>query len=307
MAEQHNHTKHSKGLSLAFWLNAGFSVVELIGGIYTNSTAIITDAIHDFGDALAIGAGIVFEKISRKKRSPQFSYGYRRWSLLSALLLSVMLLAGAGIMLWKSVNAFMQPHEVNSIGMLWLAVAGIAVNGLAFLRIRNSGEGHHHHHGHSHDHSHSHNSKAIMLHLLEDVLGWIAVLVGAIIIYYTQWYWIDPLLSVAIALFVIYNAIKNLSGVMRVMLQAVPMEMNVDHVSKELADIEGVTSVHDVHLWSVDGSYTVGTFHLVLTPAASQNTNQLMEAAAVVFKKYKIDHPTVQWENEQYNCPFAQC
>lgn len=306
------HSTHSnitqKGLALAFWLNAGFCLVEIAGGIFTHSTAIITDAKHDFGDALAIGAAILIERIASSARTKSFSYGYRRLSLLSAILLSVMLLVGATVMIWKSGIAFSEPKLVNSAGMLCLSVLGTAVNLFAFLRIRN-GHGSHQHglhpHGDHHDPKHNYNSRAIMLHLLEDVLGWIAVLLGAIMIYFTGWSWIDPLLAMVIGVYVLYNAVKNLSATMAVMLQALPKGLEVEQLEQDLRSIEGVNDIHDMHIWSLDGSYTVGTFHLVTS--GMHSSSQLMDKACAIFKKHKIDHPAVQWEDAQYNCSLVNC
>src|SRR5690606_32088559 len=190
------HRSKNKGLSLAFWLNLLFSIVEGIGGMLTNSTAILADAFHDFMDAVAIGVAVALERLSGRKRSDKFSYGYRRFSLLAALGMSLLLCGGAAVMIVNAVQSFVQPEPVNSPGMLWLAVLGIAVNGFAFLRIRRGPT-----HSHSNHPSTDHNSRAITLHLLEDVLGWIAVLLGATVIYFTNWFWIDGVLALGIACF----------------------------------------------------------------------------------------------------------
>lgn len=136
MEQQHEHKTDKNGLTLAFWLNLLFAIIEVVGGIFTNSTAIIADAFHDFMDAIAIGVAVLFEKISGKKRSSNFSYGYKRFSLLSALGLSLFLLIGAVFMIISGIESFIQPKEVNSVGMLWLAVLGVSINGFAFLRIK---------------------------------------------------------------------------------------------------------------------------------------------------------------------------
>lgn len=214
----HNHSKDN-ALSFAFWLNLAFSIVEVIGGVLTNSRAIIADAFHDLMDAVAIGLAILLEKVSGKKRSAKFSYGYKRFSLLSALGLSIFLLAGSVTMIIAGYHSFFAEKDVHSVGMLGLAILGLAVNGFAFLKIKNGGG--HHHHGHRHG-GHNHNSQSIMLHLLEDVLGWAAVLIGAVIIYFTGWNWIDGVLTIGIALYVGFNAIKSLFAKVKVLLQSVP-------------------------------------------------------------------------------------
>ncbi len=306
--EEHHHSDNKNGLTLAFWLNLIFAVIEVVGGIVTNSTAIIADAFHDFIDATAIGIAVLFEKISEKKRSSNFSYGYKRFSLLSALGLSLFLLIGAVFMIKSGIESFIQPKEVNSIGMLWLAVLGVSINGFAFLRIKNGNREHHHHaHNHSHGHSHNHNSKAIMLHLLEDVLGWVAVLIGAIVIYFTGWNWIDGLLAIAIAAFISYNATKNLIGTLKVMLQAVPENVNIENLTTELNKIEGVVNIHDFHIWSLDGNYNVASLHAVLEGKDNGSENKIYKTVSELFNKYNIQHPTVQMETNTQDCRFVNC
>jgi len=307
--EEHHHSEDKNGLTLAFWLNLIFAIIEVFGGIFTNSTAIIADAFHDFMDAIAIGVAVLFEKISGKKRSTNFSYGYKRFSLLSAIGLSLFLLIGAVFMIISGIESFIQPKEVNSIGMLWLAVLGVSINGFAFLRIKNgNGEHQHHHaHSHSHGHSHNHNSKAIMLHLLEDVLGWIAVLIGAIVIYFTGWYWIDGVLTIAIAAFISYNATKNLIGTTKIMLQAVPENVNIKNLTTELNKIEGIVNIHDFHIWSLDGNYNVASLHAVVENRDGYSENKIHKTIFELFNKYDIQHPTVQIESDMSNCKLVTC
>lgn len=293
---------------MAFWLNLFFSIVEIIGGLLTNSTAILADAFHDFMDAMAIGSAVLLEKLSGKKRTPRFSYGYKRFSLLSALGMSLFLLIGAALMTVSGIKTLIRPEEVNSVGMLWLAVLGIAVNGFAFLRIRN-GDGHHHAHahGHSHGHGHNHNSRAIMLHLLEDVLGWAAVLVGAVVIYFTNWFWIDGALALGIALFIGYNATRNLVSTLKVLLQSVPEDVDMEQLTSELQQIEGVQDVHDLHIWSLDGSYHVGSLHAVVNTSAQNLAAEIYAAIVRLLEKHRIHHPTIQLETDTAACKLAHC
>jgi cobalt-zinc-cadmium efflux system protein len=304
--EHHHNT--SKGLTLAFWLNLLFSVVEVIGGVVTNSTAIIADAFHDFMDAMAIGAAVVLEKISGRKRTLQFSYGYKRFSLLSAIGMSLFLLVGAVLMVIAAVQSFIHPEPVNSAGMWWLAILGIVINGFAFLKIKKSNGTDQHAHYHEHSHAQeNHNSKAIMLHLLEDVLGWIAVLIGASIIYFTGWYWIDGVLALGIAIFISYNAIRNLIATSRVLLQAVPANVDINKLAAELNTIEGVENIHDLHVWSLDGNYHVGSLHVVMSKQMPQPEKNIYEAVIELMNKYQIQHPTIQIETDLHNCKLADC
>ena len=309
MAHSHDH-HHSPqdGLTLAFWLNLLFSIVEVIGGIAINSTAIIANAFHDFTDAVAIGLTVLLEKQSNKTRTPKFSYGFKRFSLLSALSMSIFLLTGAIFMCISAYKSFINPEVINSKGMLWLAVLGITINGLAFLKIKKSSDdSHQHDHPHEHGHSHSHNNKAVMLHLLEDVLGWTAVIIGAIIIHFTNWYWIDSVLTFAIALFIGYNATSNLISTMKVLLQAVPVNINIEKLSNELLQINGVENIHDLHIWSLDGRYNVGSLHAVVKTEDQNQKDAILSAIYQVMNKHKIQHPTIQIEGNTNSCKLVNC
>lgn len=281
--------KANNQLSLAFFLNLFFAVIELVGGILTNSTAIIADAFHDFMDAVAIGIAVYMDKFSKKPASSTFTYGYRRFALLSAIIMSAILLVGAAFMLYNGFIFINKPREVNSLGMLGLAVLGIAVNGFAFLRIKKGNE-HEHHHAHAHT-SHDGNSKAIMLHLLEDVLGWIAVLLDAIVMYFTNWYWIDSVLTIAIALFIAYNALRNLYDTFAVLLQAVPKEIDLQKLTTELSQINHITKINDLNVWSIDGQQHIATLKIQVSTA---NVEEIKQQVQTVFTKYNISNVTIQ-------------
>jgi len=306
--EHHDHGEEGKtaenGLVTAFWLNFLFSIVELVGGVITQSTAIVADAFHDFMDSVSIGLAIQLEKFSKKKRTDRYSYGYKRFSMLSALGLSLFLLIGAIGMFIGAYHSFIEPKEIKSGGMILLAVVGLIVNGAAVLRVKQGGDGHHHHH---HGGGHNHNSRSIMLHLLEDVLGWAAVLVGAVVMYFTGWYWIDGVLTLGIAAFIGYNAWKNLSGIVEVMLQSIPRNVDMAQLSQDLARVEGVCGVHDLHVWSLDGSYNVGSVHAVLTPQYQALESDRRDQIIRLMKQHNIHHPTVQMETQGQTCGFEQC
>jgi cobalt-zinc-cadmium efflux system protein len=292
MSHDHHHHHHFSGsnaLTFAFFLNLGFSIIELVGGILTNSTAIVADSFHDFMDAMAIGVAVYFEKISKKKRTEQFSYGYRRFNLVSALGLSVVLLVGAAVMVYNAILSFQIPKEVHSLGMLGLAILGMLVNGAAFFRLKNDEES-------------NNNRKAVMLHILEDVLGWIAVFVGSIIIYFTHWNWIDGLLAIGIAGFISYNAIKNIIDTMKIMLQSVPENIDVEQLSKDIRNIEEVVDFHDLRIWTMDGNYHVGSLHVQIPTDSKIKYAELYDKVQVVLLNYHIEHATIQVETLEDNC-----
>ncbi|WP_303180459.1 cation diffusion facilitator family transporter [uncultured Butyricimonas sp.] len=288
----HSHGDSTKNLGIAFFLNLGFAVIEIIGGVWTNSVAIISDAVHDFGDAFSIGVSFFLERYSKKRRTRTFTYGYKRFSTLGALINSIVLLVGSVFVFMETIPRLFHPAEVNYSGMMWLAIAGLAVNGFAALRLMKGN---------------SISQRAVMLHLLEDVLGWLAVLVGSLVIRYTGWYFIDPLLSVCIGIFILTNVCRNLYAIFRILLQATPEHIPEDKVKLVLEGVPGVKEVHDLHVWTLDGEKNIASAHLIVPDVASrEDVIKVKHEAVDKLKEMGIDHLTVEIEYESegcYSCP----
>ncbi len=278
----HNHSA-TANLKVAFFLNLGFTIIEFIGGTLTNSMAILSDAIHDLGDTIAIGSSLFLENYSQKGKTKKFSFGYKRFSLLSALINSVILLAGSLIIIIESVPRLLNPEPVNAEGMLYLAILGVAFNGAAVIRLKNKGN--------------SVNQRTVMLHLLEDALGWIAVLLGSIVMMIVDVPIIDPLLSLGIALYILWNAFRSLRQVLHIFLQGTPENVDLEKVRKDLESLKEVQGIHDTHVWTMDGQYSILSVHLVIN-----ENKRLSELAELrknikgVLKEHHIDHITVQFE-----------
>lgn len=300
--QENNDSQH--GLLFAFWLNLLFSIIEFIGGILTNSTAIMTDALHDFTDALSIRIAIKMEKISTKKPDNIFSYGYQRFSMLSALGMSLFLLVGGIFMILGAYRSLIHPKEIHDLGMIGLAFFGIFINGLAFLRLQN-GEGHGHKHHHHHHEHHHHNQRAIMLHLLEDVLSWIAVLIGAVVIHFTKWFWIDGILTIGIALFIMYNATRNIIEIMQILLQRIPKHIDFKALRHDITNIESVDKIDHLHVWSLDGDEAVGTVQVITKNNVTHEENELLYEVTELMEKYHIQHSTVQIQKGEYTKPSS--
>ncbi len=295
MGHNHDHShNHSEGnVKVAFFLNLSFTIIEIIGGLYTNSLAILSDALHDLGDSLSLGLSWYFQKLSKKGRTKTFSYGYKRFSLLGAIINSIVLVAGSIFILTKAIPELFNPEETNVEGMLYLSILGIVVNGAAVFKLR-KGE--------------SLNEKVVSLHLLEDVLGWVAVLIGSIIMMFTDAPFIDPLLSVLISLFVLYNVYRNLKKSMLVILQGIPEEVSVDDIRQKLKDMPEVTDIHDCHAWSMDGEYNILTVHLRLAKDYKLSEQaKLKEKVKAQLKDESIDHITVEFEGQNENCRLEDC
>ncbi|MBE6795585.1 MAG: cation transporter [Ruminococcaceae bacterium] len=280
----HHHHSHSsqKNIGTAFFLNLLFVFVELAGGYLTGSFAILSDAIHDFGDCATIGLAWILEKISHKKADEKYTYGYKRYSLISGLMTSAVLVAGSVGVIIGSVMNFFEIREINGIGMLLISVFGVAINGFA---------------AHKTSHGNGAGEKAINLHLLEDVLGWLAVFVGSIFVYFLNWCFIDSLLSLIIAAFILWNAVKNVIDVLCVMLEKTPVGFSVEEYRKALTAVEGVVDVHHIHIWSLDGEKNLATVHI--TPEKSieiPHLNDIKKEVIDVSKKRGIEHITIEFD-----------
>jgi len=289
----HDHSHDSTGdLRLAFFLNLSFTIIEIAGGIWTNSLAILSDAIHDLGDSLSLGMAWYLESYARKDKDKKYSYGYRRYSLLSALINTVVLIVGSIFILSRAVARLFNPEPVNAKGMILFAVLGIIVNGLAMLRVRGGK---------------SLNAQVVAWHLIEDVLGWVAVLIMSIVLLFTDLYILDPIFSILITGFVLYNVIKNLRKTLALFLQAVPENMDLEMIENRLLAIDNVCSSHHTHIWSMDGEHHVLTTHLVVEEDTSQDEVLcIKEDINQLSNEMGFLHTTVEIEYGDEKCSMAE-
>jgi cobalt-zinc-cadmium efflux system protein len=290
----HHHEHDSSGkLRAVFFINLIFAILELVGGLLTNSMAILSDALHDLGDSMAIGLSWIFERISRKKRDQNFSYGYKRFSLISATISGLILLGGSVIIIIEAVPRFWNPEPVQTFGMLIFSVFGILVNGAAAWKMWGAGNA---------------NEKVVKWHLLEDVLGWVAVLVGSVIIHFTDWYFIDPLLSIGIAVFILFGVYRTLSETVTIFLQAVPDDISVKAIHDQLITIPHVSEVHDIHVWTMDGQYNVLSCHLVVDDDTSATeVKNIKKQARHIASSFGINHQTFEVETMDDVCEYQDC
>lgn len=284
---QHDHHHSSENLKVAFFLNFGFTLLEIAGGIWTNSIAILTDAVHDLGDSISLGLAWYFDRLSEKGRTPRYTYGYRRYRLFGGLITGLLLLAGLGFVLWHSIARLAHPAEVNAPGMMGLAVLGILFNGAAVLRVR---------------HGSSLTEKLVSWHLIEDTLGWIAVLIGAGIMTIWDLPIIDPILSISIAIFVLWNVGKNLTKVLSVFLQTTPEGFSLTSFENEILAIKGVASVHHIHCWSIDGESHVLSAHIVRDGNTIPDTT-LKNKVRALLDPEAFEHITLELEDPGEACP----
>lgn len=254
----HHHHHHGKdgrfsALVVAFLLNFGFCVVEAFGGYYASSQAIMADALHDFGDSLSLLLLIALRWMSSKPAGESYSFGYRRLNLLGASIVGLSLIIGCLVILGSSLPLILQPRVVNSPLMMALAVIGIGVNGIAFYRLRSHG---------------GVGERLVTLHLLEDLWGWVIVFIGAVVIHFLSWYWLDPLLSVFLAFYILWQSFGQMRVIGRLLLLGSSSEFSQAKVTGLLEGIEGVKSSHHVHVWELDQGFHVITAHLVIARGA---------------------------------------
>lgn len=287
----HHHTPHehpkasTKAFTWAFFLNFSFTIIEFIGGVLTNSVAIISDAIHDLGDTIALAFAWYMERVSGKKRNKDYTFGFRRFSVLGALVNSSILLVGSLIITGRAIWWFFEPLTPHAEGMMALALLGILVNGFAFFKLYSKT---------------NLNQRTASLHLLEDVLGWVAVLVGGFIISRTGWNWIDPALSILIATFIFRNALKNLRACVNILLQRNPGNVNPEKLEAEIKNFAGVTSVHDMHIWTLDGNFHVISLHVVVEDSLDRGQlKSLRESLREALRNQGFSHITIETEHRQ--------
>ncbi|MDY0779422.1 cation diffusion facilitator family transporter [Tenacibaculum sp. IB213877] len=293
----HNHHHHShdastENIKTAFFLNLFFTIIEFVGGFFTNSLAIMSDALHDLGDSITLGASWYFQKLSTKEANKKYSYGYKRFSLLGAIINSVILIIGSIFIIKEAIPRITNPQQADANGMMWLAILGVIVNGVAVFKLRQGN---------------SINERVVSLHLLEDVLGWIAVLVASIVMQFWDVPILDPILSLLIALFVLYNVVRNMKDSLQIILMATPKEVSIENVKEKLLMFDGVVDAHDIKLWTLDGESNILTAHIVVSdeihiPNKTETLKQNIKHS--LLDNFGVKHITLELERKEEDCEY---
>ena len=280
--------KSEKNILIAFLLNLAFSIFEFFGGIFTNSIAILSDSIHDIGDAASIGIAYLLEKKSKKQPDKTYTYGYLRYSVIGSIISTLILLVGSILVVLNAINRIIKPVDINYNGMIIFAVVGVIVNFLAAYFTR---------------HGDTLNQRTVNLHMLEDVLGWAVVLIGAIVMRFTDFKLIDPILSIAVAIYIFIHAFSHLKEALDLFLEKIPENISVDEIKEHLTEIDGVLDVHHIHIWSIDGNQNYATMHVVTN---SEHT-AIKKAVKEKLKEHGIVHATLELEGENERCEDEDC
>ena len=280
--------KTEKNILIAFVLNLAFAIFEFFGGIFTGSVAILSDAVHDLGDAASIGLSYFLEKKSRKQADDVYTYGYLRYSVLGGGITNLILLLGSCLVIYKALGRIIHPGDLHYDGIILFALVGCGVNFLAVFLTRNGD---------------SINQKAVNLHMLEDVLGWLVVLVGALVMRFTHWALIDPILSIGVALFILIHSLRNLKQILDLFLMKIPQGIQMEEILNRLLALEEVLDVHHIHIGSMDTQHHYATMHIV----TNADHHRVKEQVRRVLQTHHIDHVTLELEAPGEHCHEKAC
>ena len=281
--------KTEKNILIAFLLNLSFSLFEIIGGLFTNSIAIVSDAIHDFGDSISIGVSYLLEKKSKKKPDYKYTYGYTRYSVLGAIITNTILILGSIFVIYNAITRIIKPEQINHNGMIIFAIIGTIVNIIAAYATKEGD---------------SLNQKAVNLHMIEDVLGWIVVLIGAIIIKFTNITIIDPILSIIVALYILIHATKSFKTIFDLFLEKTPEDIEIEELKHHILEIKGVLDIHHIHIWSIDGFNNYATMHIVTD---TKKIEELKHSIKEELNEHGISHTTIEIEDKDSQCNEKEC
>lgn len=277
--------KTEKNILIAFSLNLFFSIIEIIGGILTNSISILSDAVHDLFDSFSILLSYILEKKSKKKCNSLYTYGYKRYSVLGAFITSFLLFISSLLIIYHSILRIFNPIIVNYNGMIIIAIFGVIINSLAVYFTKDGD---------------SLNQRAVNLHMFEDVLGWLIVLIGSFIIKLTKLLWLDSVLSIIISIIIILRIINHLNEVLNLFLLKTPSDIDIKEIKKHIMSIDGVKDVHHLHVWSLDGINNFATLHVVTSCNVKDKIRSEM-------KEFEINNVTIEVENIDEVCLCKHC
>lgn len=280
--------KTEKNILIAFILNISFSIFEFFGWLFTWSISILSDSIHDLWDALSIGISYFLEKKSKKEPDKNHTYGYIRYSVIGSVITTSILLFGSMFVIYESINRIITPVEINYNGMIIFAIFWVIVNSIAsYVTSRGN----------------SLNQKSVNLHMLEDVLWWIVVLIWSILMKFTNISIIDPILSICVALFILYHATKNLKEIVNLFLEKIPDWIDIDEIKNHILQVEWVKDVHHIHIRSIDWYNNFATLHVVVEKYSEEVKHKVKEE----LHEHKICHSTIELELKNENCEDKKC
>ena len=262
---------------LAFFLNLTYAIVEFIAGGVFGSSAVLADSVHDLGDAIAIGISAFLESISNREEDSHYTLGYKRFSLLGAMVTAVILMTGSVLVILENIAKIFHPQPVNDEGILWLGIIAITINVLASLVIRKG---------------QTKNESILSLHFLEDTLGWVTVILMGIVLRFTDWYILDPLLSLVISFFILSKALPRFWSTLKIFLDAVPEGVDIQKIKTDLAELDHVASINQLNLWTMDGLEKNAIVHVCLKEMEHMETCK--ESIRIFLKNCGFQNITIE-------------
>lgn len=281
----HKHQVEGKNLFLSIILNVVITVAQIVGGILSNSLALISDALHNFSDVLSLVFSYVAHKLSRRKASLDQTFGYKRAELLAAFVNAATLIIVAFILIYGAIERLINPHEIESNLVIWLALLGIVVNGLSVLLLKK-------------DADHNLNMKSAYLHLLTDMMASVAVLVGGLLMKFYGWFWVDSVMTILIAIYLIVVGFDLIIKSTKMLMLFTPNDIDIKAIVREVHKIEGVNKLHHIHVWHLNEEELHLEAHLDCSEdiKMSEFNDLLFKVEEVLFHQFGINHINIQPE-----------
>ncbi len=275
------HKQASSNISITLILSFLFNIVVIIGGLYTNSIAIVSDAIHDMTDTFCLLISWILERASLKGKNDKYTYGYQRLSILSAIITSVFVIIASLLVIYESVTRIFSVVSPNPEGMFFFSIIGIIFKGLSVYKVYNG---------------QTYNEKAISFHLLGDVFRWLAILILSIVLMFWNVPILDPLISLIIAIWLIYTLGKTLLDSLRIMLQKVPEEYDLKKLKENILNIDNVSEILDIHLWSLDGIDLILTAKIKVESSQKEDLLKIREEISKLSDDFDVSEETIEFE-----------
>ncbi|WP_409304476.1 cation diffusion facilitator family transporter [Peribacillus sp. SCS-155] len=286
----HHHSSNKKALLASFILIASFMVIEVIGGLYTNSLALLSDAGHMLSDAAALGLSYVAILLGERKATKSKSYGYRRFEIIAASINGLTLIAISIYIFYEAFHRMIQPPEVQSLGMLSISILGLVVNIIAAWILMKG------------DKDENLNVRSAFLHVMGDMLGSIGAIGASLLIYFFNWGIADPIASIIVAVLIVISGWRVTRESFHILMEGTPSQIDMKEVKSALLEIPRVCGVHDLHIWTITSGFPTLSCHVVIGNGAAHD-DILRKAQSLLHDQYGIEHSTIQVEQEENGCP----
>lgn len=286
----HSHTGNKKALLISFLLISTFMIVEVIGGVLTNSLALLSDAGHMLSDAVALGLSFFAIKLGERKATQSKTYGFQRFEIIAAALNGITLIAISLYIFVEAYDRLNDPPQVQSLGMLTISVIGLLVNIIAAWVLMKG------------DKDENLNVRSAFLHVIGDMLGSVGAIIAALLIYYFGWGLADPIASVIVAILVLISGWRVMKDSFHVLMEGAPLHIEMETVKNSLLEMPNVRDVHDLHVWSITSGVPMLSCHITIE-GEGQHDPVLHQAQSILHDEYGIEHSTIQVEQKEQGCP----